>query len=81
MPAPHPSGAPTAPASAQHHPYDPSLESTIKQLLDQQAEIETRLAALLPQKYGPNIKLELEMLRHKLRVLQAYAHDHREQHP
>ncbi|KAL1839008.1 hypothetical protein VTJ49DRAFT_1983 [Mycothermus thermophilus] len=73
-----PDAAPAAPApvAPQHHPYDPSLEPTIKQLLDQQAEIQARLAALLPQKYGPNIKLELEMLRHKLRVLQAYAHDH-----
>ncbi|KAK4245294.1 hypothetical protein C7999DRAFT_34354 [Corynascus novoguineensis] len=65
---------PPAPAPPAQH-YDPALEPAIKQLLDQQAEIQARLAALLPQKYGPNIKLELEMLRHKLRVLRAYADD------
>ncbi|KAK3363043.1 hypothetical protein B0T25DRAFT_595969 [Lasiosphaeria hispida] len=54
-------------------PYDPSLDPAIKHLLDQQAEIQAKLAALLPQKYGPNIKVELDMLRHKHRVLQAYA--------
>ncbi|KAK5654951.1 hypothetical protein OQA88_6708 [Cercophora sp. LCS_1] len=57
-------------------PYDPSLDPAIKSLLDQQAEIQAKLAALLPQKYGPNIKVELEMLRHKLRVLHAYAEEH-----
>jgi hypothetical protein len=72
-----PNAAPpvTAPAPHQHH--DPALDPAIKQLLDQQAEIQARLAALLPQRYGPNIKMELEMLRHKLRVLRAYADDHR----
>lgn len=59
-------------------PYDPTLDPTIKHLLDQQAEIQAKLAQLLPQKYGPNIKIELEMLRHKLLVLEAYATDNRE---
>lgn len=59
-------------------PYDPALDPAIKQLLDQQAEIQAKLAQLLPQKYGPNIKIELEMLRHKLLVLEAYATDNRE---
>lgn len=67
----------TAPPPPPQH-YDPALDPAIKQLLDQQAEIQARLAALLPQKYGPNVKVELEMLRHKLRVLRAYADDHRE---
>ncbi|KAH8905577.1 hypothetical protein BR93DRAFT_854162, partial [Coniochaeta sp. PMI_546] len=58
-------------------PYDPALDPAIKQLLDQQAEIQAKLAQLLPQKYGPNIKIELEMLRHKLLVLEAYATDNR----
>ncbi|KAK0656162.1 hypothetical protein B0T16DRAFT_316255 [Cercophora newfieldiana] len=57
-------------------PYDPSLEPAIRHLLDQQAEIQAKLAALLPQKYGPNVKVELDMLRHKLRVLLAYADEH-----
>jgi regulator of replication initiation timing len=56
--------------------HDPALDLAIKQLLDQQAEIQAKLAALLPEKYGPNVKLELEMLRHKLSVLQAYADHH-----
>ncbi|KAK3996325.1 hypothetical protein QBC44DRAFT_232211 [Cladorrhinum sp. PSN332] len=59
-----------------HHPqHDLALDSTIKFLLDQREEIQARLAVLLPQKYGPNTKLESEMLRHKLRVLRAYADD------
>ncbi|KAJ4415244.1 hypothetical protein N0V85_002814 [Neurospora sp. IMI 360204] len=65
---PHPSAPP--PSSV---PYDPSLDPAIKHLLDQQAEIQAKLAALLPQRYGPNIKVELDMLRHKYRVLRAYA--------
>ncbi|KAK3896733.1 zinc finger protein [Staphylotrichum tortipilum] len=72
---PSPPVPPPAPLAAVHH--DPSLDPAIKRLLDQQAEIQARLAALLPQKYGPNIKVELEMLRHKLRVLHAYADDNR----
>lgn len=71
--------APVGAGGAPHHSphpapqYDPSLDPTIKHLLDQQAEIQAKLAVLLPQKYGPNIKVELEMLRHKHRVLRAYA--------
>lgn len=71
-------GAPPAAPIPPHQQYDPALDPAIKQLLDQQAEIQARLAALLPQKYGPNVKLELEMLHHKLRVLRAYAEDNRE---
>ncbi|KAK4117218.1 hypothetical protein N656DRAFT_22931 [Canariomyces notabilis] len=75
---------PVPPPPFQPH-YDPSLDPAIKHLLDQQAElqakhaeVQAKLAALLPQKYGPNIKVELEMLRHKHRVLRAYADDNRE---
>ena len=39
--------------------------------------IQAKLDVLLPQKYGPNIKMELDMLRHKLRVLLAYAEENR----
>lgn len=63
--------------TANSLPYDASLDSTIKALLDQQAEIEARLAALLPHRYGPNVKVELDMLRHKLRILRAFAGDNR----
>lgn len=59
---------------------DPTLEPTIRALLDQQADIEARLAVLLPQKYGPHIRVELDMLRHKLRALRAFAGDNREWH-
>jgi hypothetical protein len=69
---------PPPPALLVPPPYDPALDPAIKQLLDQQAEIQAKLAQLLPQKYGPNIKVELEMLRHKLHVLEAYATDNRE---
>lgn len=62
-------------------PPDRWLDPTIRQLLDQQAEIQAKLAALLPHKYGPNTKVELDMLRHKLRVLRAYADDHSELGP
>lgn len=59
---------------------DAGTESTIRRLLDrqaqltdQQAEVHAQLAALLPSKYGSNIKLESLMLRHKLHALRAYA--------
>lgn len=59
---------------------DPALESTIRALLDQQAEIEAKLAALLPQKYGANVSVELDMLRHKLKALRSFASDKRKSH-
>ncbi|KAF4414161.1 hypothetical protein CFRS1_v008629 [Colletotrichum fructicola] len=63
-------------AADPHNLPDPAVDTAIRQLLDQQAEIQARLAALLPAKYGPNVKLELDMLRHKLRVLQTYSDHH-----
>ncbi|KAL8304295.1 hypothetical protein RB597_004472 [Gaeumannomyces tritici] len=57
--------------------YDAALDPAIRALLDQQLEIQAKLAALLPRKYGPNVRLELDMLRHKLRVLHVYAEDNR----
>ncbi|KAI0478741.1 hypothetical protein GGR56DRAFT_338597 [Xylariaceae sp. FL0804] len=53
--------------------FDPALDPTIRRLFEQQADIQARLAALLPAKYGPDSKLELDMLRHKLRALEVYA--------
>lgn len=55
---------------------DLSPDPAIRALLDQHAEIEAKLAALLPRRYGPNIRLELQMLRHKLRALRAFASEH-----
>lgn len=57
--------------------YDPAIEPAIRALLDQHADIQAKLAALLPQKYGPNVRVELDNLRHKLRVLRTYASEHR----
>ncbi|KAI0109552.1 hypothetical protein GGR51DRAFT_569838 [Nemania sp. FL0031] len=53
--------------------FDPSLDPTIRRLFEQQAEIQAKLAALLPTRYVPNGRLELDMLRHKLRALETYA--------
>ncbi|KAI2621081.1 hypothetical protein GGR54DRAFT_87781 [Hypoxylon sp. NC1633] len=53
--------------------FDPSLDPAIRQLFEQQAEIQAKLAALIPAKHVPNSKLELDMLRRKLRALEAYA--------
>ncbi|KAK8137819.1 hypothetical protein PG984_001199 [Apiospora sp. TS-2023a] len=53
--------------------FDQSLDPTIRSLFEQQAAIQAKLAALLPAKHDPNSRLELDMLRHKLRALEAYA--------
>ena len=74
---PPPPPPPPPPLPQQATAYDASLGPTIRALLDQHAEIQTKLAALLPQKYGPNLKMELANLRHKLRVLRTYADDNR----
>lgn len=63
--------------SVRSSTYDPAVEPTIRALLEQQVEIQAKLAALLPRKYGPNIRLELQMLRHKRRALLSYAEEHR----
>ncbi|KAM9881645.1 zinc finger protein [Verticillium dahliae] len=53
-----------------------SLDDAVQQLLHQQADIQSKLADLLPATYRHNVKLELSMLRHKLRALHAYVHHH-----
>jgi hypothetical protein len=53
--------------------FDPSLDPTIKDLFKQQAEIQAKLAALLPAQCPPDSRLELDMLHHKLRALEAFA--------
>lgn len=88
--ASHPSAGRTPPSAASYdHNYshahsasqssDVNLEPTIRALLSQRAEIETRLATLLPRKYGPNVRFELEMLRHKHRALRAFAENNRKE--
>lgn len=66
-------------ASASSPAHDSSVDPTIRALLDQQAEIEAKIAALLPRKHGPDFKVELAMLRHKLKSLRAFADDNRKQ--
>jgi hypothetical protein len=68
-----------ASASASGTANDSSLDPTIRALLGQQAEIEAKIAALLPRRHGPDLKVELAMLRHKFRSLRAFADDNREQ--
>jgi hypothetical protein len=52
------------------------LDQAIRQLLDQQADIQARLAALIATQHGFNPPIELDMLRHKLLVLENVA-EHR----
>lgn len=48
----------------------PDLDVAIRQLLNQQADIQSRLSVLLAAQHGLEIPVELDMLRHKLRVLE-----------
>lgn len=54
----------------------PSLDVAIRQLLDQQAHIQSRLSVLLAAQHGIDMTAELDMLRHKLRVLEDLVHHH-----
>lgn len=56
---------------------DPFSNPVVRDLLQQQADIQARLASLVPTEYAPNNLVELDMLRQKLRVLQAAAESHR----
>lgn len=73
----HSHGQASVPAVSPAH--DSALDPTIRALLDQQAEIEAKIAALLPRKHGLDFKTELAMLRHKLKSLRAFADDNRKQ--
>ncbi|RYP46703.1 hypothetical protein DL768_007136 [Monosporascus sp. mg162] len=57
--------------------YDPFLDPTIRDLFQQQAEIQAKIAALLPAQNLPNSTQELDMLRHKLKALQEFADSRR----
>ncbi|EFY86829.1 zinc finger protein [Metarhizium acridum CQMa 102] len=48
----------------------PDLGVAIRQLLNQQADIQSRLSVLIAARHGLEIPVELDMLRHKLRVLE-----------
>lgn len=54
----------------------PDIDIAIRQLLDQQADVQARLAALLATQHGFNPPVELNMLRHKLQVLENVADHH-----
>lgn len=56
-------------------PAAPDLDVAIRQLLHQQADIQSRLSVLLAAQHGLEMPLELDMLRHKLRVLEELV-DH-----
>lgn len=56
-------------------PAAPDLDVAIRQLLHQQADIQSRLSVLLAAQHGLEMPVELDMLRHKLRVLEELV-DH-----
>ena len=58
--------------------FDPFLDPTIRDLFQQQAEIQAKIAALLPARYSPNTAVELDMLRHKFKALQGFVDSQRE---
>ena len=58
--------------------FDPFLDPTIRDLFQQQAEIQAKIAALLPARYPPNTNIELDMLHHKFKALQSFVDSQRE---
>ncbi|PNY26039.1 Uncharacterized protein TCAP_04024 [Tolypocladium capitatum] len=52
------------------------IDAAIRRLLDQQADIRARLAVLVAAQHGLDLPQELDMLRHKLRVLRALVDHH-----
>ncbi|KAL2207369.1 putative C2H2 finger domain protein [Sarocladium strictum] len=54
----------------------PDIDTSIRQLLDQQADIRARLASLLATQHGFNPPLELGLLRHKTEILENVANYH-----
>lgn len=72
-------GPPTTAPPPQPHHQQSQVETEIRQLLDQQVNIQARLATLLAVQNGFNVSHELEMLRHKCRVLEELIQSsHRE---
>ncbi|KAG6026851.1 hypothetical protein E4U41_001153 [Claviceps citrina] len=54
----------------------PDVDVAIRQLLDQQAHIQSRLSMLLSAQNSLDLPLELDMLRQKVHVLQDVVHQH-----
>jgi hypothetical protein len=57
-------------------PAAPDVDVAIRQLLNQQADIQSRLSALLAAQHGLDMPVEMDMLRHKLRVLEDLVDRH-----
>lgn len=57
--------------------YDPALDPTIRGLFEQQAQIQAKLANLLPAHYATTERAELNLLQHKLRALETFAQSQR----
>ncbi|PHH59893.1 hypothetical protein CDD81_2412 [Ophiocordyceps australis] len=52
------------------------IDGAVRQLLDQQAMIQSRLAVLMATQHGLDVPRELDMLRHKLRIVRALTDQH-----
>jgi hypothetical protein len=65
------------PSASRPPTFDPALSPVVRNLLIQQAEIQARLAELLPARHVPSGSSELGMLRHKLKALEALAESQR----
>lgn len=56
--------------------YAPGIDVAIRQLLNQQAHIESRLSTLLYAQHGLDLPVELDMLRHKVQILENLVLHH-----
>lgn len=54
------------------------IDAALRQLLEQQADIQTRISLLLAAQNGFDPSHELRMLLHKCRVLENFVHDNGE---
>ncbi|KAG5929341.1 hypothetical protein E4U42_006172 [Claviceps africana] len=54
----------------------PGVDVAIRQLLDQQDHIQSRLSMLLSAQSCLDLAMEVEMLRHKLQILEDLVHHH-----
>ncbi|KAG5983261.1 hypothetical protein E4U55_000404 [Claviceps digitariae] len=54
----------------------PGVDVAIRQLLDQQDHIQSRLSMLLSAQSSLNLPMEIDMLHHKLQILQDLVHHH-----
>lgn len=52
------------------------IDGAIRHLLVEQAAIQSRLAVLVASQHGLDLPLELDMLRHKLRIVKALVDEH-----